>query len=671
LATGCEQPTWYEQNPGDKAEDASGLGQLFERIEVPGITDQLENDDATGSAVWTDVNGDGLPDLITSNYKYVEDVLQGELRLAINLGCFRFESTPVEITPHPSESPVIAPSATIASADFNDDGLQDFIIGGGDGFPMSFLLSKSYDDERGLLLEDFAYRMGIDNPGAYVHGQISIADVNRDGWLDVAVGAEQISLRLKFGRPLSRLYLYQPPVGVSGEGNPFTDGKFIDIGGSDILEVFGGVDPGTCDPDIDKAVSSVLFRDLDDDGDLDLLHASQADVNPIWTIGADPHDPCIPAHWRVGVFVYENLIADDGDFRFRKIVPGSGASRHDDDSVLPEEGRMIFSDEQRRYVAASDPAISSYIVQTSDVDNDGDLDVFSITPTEPHTFPTMDSLSGKFWRNEGAWLFPEAGGQHGMEFLNWTYNEWFSLFETEFNDSTPQMDLGCLATLQPGACEGVLPEDYNFYVGDLVAADWDNDGWEDLVLVDRRYLQYNWDVIRNAYIRNMEGMFEPMPTTWSGISENMIAGEAVDIDGDGLLDLYIAARNGGSGQVPGFTEGEPEDQNSDRIYWNAGEKGKSNHFWLRVRLRGLPERKLLGAKILAYDSTTGELLGRKDYFTVTSYKTSHDAMAHFGLGESKTVTLAITLPDGASYCSGALDAGQILEIDVTTLVACD
>lgn len=661
--TGCDEPTLYDQHPGDNTDDAAGRGQLFERIEVPGITDRaLPN----GSSAWLDVNRDGLLDLVTHS-------IGEELHLAVNRGCFQFESKPITIERVASEPQAPTPgSPALAVADFNDDGLPDLIVGtdgvgvfgSGNRDRMQLLIARSYDEERGFILEDFAIRMGVDNPGAYARSQMSIGDVDRDGWLDFAVGAEQIGQLTAVGRPLSRMYIYQP-----AESGVFIDGRFEDIGGTELLEDFGGVDPDNCNPAVDKAVSSVLLRDLDDDGDLDLIQGSQADIHPLYQ-GNGPEDPCSPGRWRVGVFVFENLVADEGTLRFRKVMPGSGVGRDDDDMVLPEEGSQVYDAEQRRYVSAQ-RSVSAYILQTSDVDNDGDLDVLMVTPTDPFFVAEMEGLSGKFWRNDGNWRFPSTTAEQGLECLQWNYGSWLELFDDEFSP-TIHLEVACGISMQPGACEELALEDYNMWAGDLLAADWDNDGWEDLVLVDRRELQDNWGTVRNAYIRNRgDGIFEPMPTTWSGLSENMIAGEAVDIDGDGLLDLYVMARNRGSGQTPPFNEGEPDDQENDRVYWNAGEKGTTDRYWVRVRLAGLPERKLLGANLVARDGDSGAILGRKEYTTVSGYKGTHDAFAHFGLGSTKNVDLEITLPDGGRVCAKAIEVGNVIELDVTSLDACD
>jgi hypothetical protein len=129
----------------------------------------------------------------------------------------------------------------------------------------------------------------------------------------------------------------------------------------------------------------------------------------------------------------------------------------------------------------------------------------------------------------------------------------------------------------------------------------------------------------------------------------MLGGEAVDLDGDGLLEFYEIARNSGSGQPPKqaafvVAPDTPPDADSDRVYWNTGRHGGAANHWLRVRLTGMPERKLLGSRIYAYDRATRRLLGRRDYTTTDSYKMTHEAWAHFGLGATRRVDVWVDPP---------------------------
>lgn len=645
-------PTQYEQPPGDNTRDAAGFGQLFERVHAPGLTDRSV---ATASAAFADANHDGLVDV------YLMNNGQG-FGLFLNKGCLGFEQHALTIHRLASEGQNFdSGGIVVALADFNDDGYPDFYLGTSGGNRSQLLLSQGAFD----VFEDYAFRLGVDNTGAYVHGQISIADVNQDGWLDIAVGAEQIANDTALGRPLSRVYIYRP-----ASGGEFTAGRFEDIGGTELIPDFGGVDLQRCDAEHDRAVSAIALRDLDDDGDLDLIQGSQSDMNPLRT--TDPGDACAPGTWRFGIFAWENLLQDTGEFRFRKIAPGTGNALDDTDAILPEEGRMVYNYALQRY----DPverAMSAYVVQTADVDNDDDLDVIAAVSTDPEWNAQSDWVGGKSWRNDGAWSFHAATEEQGLESLRWTYRRWIELFDAESESSAIAASF-CAASSQRSRCATMALEDHTFMTADLVAADWDNDGWQDLMYADRHEIDRNFDVLRDAFIRNDgDGTFTAMPTTWSGISENMIAGEAVDLDGDGRLDYFQMARNSGSGQLPVVQKyvvpDMPADQDNNRVFWNAGEHGAAGNHWIRVILTGLPQRKLLGARIMA-TAPDGNSLGRRDYVTTSSYKTTHEPYAHFGLGVHDAVSIRIVLPGGGTGCTNVPTVNRVLVVDVSSVPTC-
>lgn len=650
----CKPPTTYQQEPGDNTDDASGSNQLFERVHAPGLT---ERNARTAASAWWDVNADRRPDLLT----YGND---DGLRLALNRGCFEFSDAPVVIHVAPgAESGIARGGSTLAAADFNDDGLPEVVIGTSRKDRMQFLVSREFGPD-GLVFDDLAVQLGVTNNGAYVHGQMSIADVNGDGWLDIAVGSEQIGSEHVLGRPLSRMYIYHPA--ASGR---FSDGKFVDIANSTLMPGFGGVDREECDPARDKSISSLLLRDFDDDGDLDLIAAAQADINPSRT--PDGASRCSPGLWQLGVFAYRNLLVEKGAFRFEEIEPGKGEGRNDTDNVLPEVGQMRYDAVAKAYVPTR-MGIAAYVVHAADFDNDDDLDVIAVAPTNPALFATPESLAGKHWVNAGNWSFSDRTEAAGLASISWTYSQWAEFFDAEISPSR-MMSHFCPASPNFGRCSAVDASNLKIWAADLVSADWDNDGWRDFILLDRSELDGNWGFLRDVYFRNRgDGSFAPMPTTWSGVSENMIAGEVIDVDGDGWLDFYEAARNSGSGQLEslGLTQGERADQNNNRIYWNTSlSRGRVGH-WLRVSLEGMPQRQLIGAQIKVYDSRTNRFHARQDYFTVSSYKTAHEPFAHFGLGALASVRVEVKLPTGARVCLHNVEADRAIVIDVTRASAC-
>ena len=97
--------------------------------------------------------------------------------------------------------------------------------------------------------------------------------------------------------PHSRLYVFKP------KGAKFEDGTFEDIGGTDLVPDFGGF-YGI--PDKDRGGPGILLRDLDNDGDLDLVQGYHMDT---WG-RIDGEYPV--ALYDYGIFCWKNLLAETG-----------------------------------------------------------------------------------------------------------------------------------------------------------------------------------------------------------------------------------------------------------------------------------------------------------------------------------------------------------------------
>ena len=194
-------------------------------------------------------------------------------------------------------------------ADFNQDGFLDIFItrhrGGVNNQNIvgnSLYLSQGKFD----LFHDVSEKMGIQNKNAYNRAS-SIADVNGDGWLDIAVGADNIGNPDLAGKPESRLYLFQP------NGTNFEDGTFVDISNSPLAEGFGG--DFTCDYEKDKGGGpDIGLVDLDNDGDFDLVQSYHNDM-----LNTKPDNPCASAHFQFGVFVWKNLLKETGSFKLEQV----------------------------------------------------------------------------------------------------------------------------------------------------------------------------------------------------------------------------------------------------------------------------------------------------------------------------------------------------------------
>jgi hypothetical protein len=461
--------------------------------------------------------------------------------------------------------------------------------------------------------------------------------VDGDGWLDMAIAANAIgSGGLRSGRPLSRLYVYRPAAdGV------YEHGRFQDIGGTGQVPGFGGVDAERPDPSRDVNGMCCVLRDLDDDGDLDLLRAAHNDM-----LRGDPLDPVATGECAYGVFAWRNQLRDTGELRLDPIPPGPDS--------LAERGQARYNPDLRYYVHESS-ALAGETILTADTDNDGDLDVLVTGVTGPEVMVHSLWVSARFWENLGGFRFRERGEGVGLGALNWYVEQWYHFWGCVL----PEEGRGA-GGYQRGSTpkpkgERVPLADHQLYFGNSVFADVNNDGWVDLFQVTR--FQGRADVIgawrSNLFMNRGDGTFELVKTDVSGIDAMGLTAHTADLDSDGLLDIYLMERNR-----------KLEALALDIVYHNTGRQfGAQGNHWIRIRLTGLPQRQLLGAKLLAYDPIGRRLLGRRDY-TVDHMRGSHDPTAHFGLGTHETVNVLVVVPDGSPRVFASLPVDQDVALDV-------
>jgi hypothetical protein len=621
----CKAPTTPSGSPYDGSRP-----QLFVELAIPGLTDQPKN---TAGTAFVDLNHDGIVDVVLA---------QDDLNAFINDGCFYFEPHALAIDAPPAAAGVFN---VPTFADFNHDGFLDvYLPSVGRAAQARFLLSRGSWDQ----FKDFAVPMGVANPGAYARGEVTVADVDGDGYLDMTVGANQIGGgSMKDGRPLSRFYMYRP----SGDST-YEHGHFEDIGGSSLVPGFGGIDPTVCKPGVDKNGMGVAMRDLDDDGYLDLVQLAHNDMtrdDPGLTSITTPNDSCATGGNPFGIFVWQNQMGKAGQLGFRAIDPGPAS--------LAEHGLMQY-DPSRSYYTTISHAVGHEAVAFADVDNDGDLDVLTTGPNNPEWHVNSDPIMGRFFRNQGQLAFSIDTEAAGLSTLNDTLGQWQSFWGLP---RTPAIVAGvpfeplCTDTNKQPLCRGMALADTQLYPGMSVFADFDNDGWLDL-LVTVRSDRLAGKVHNLVYMNRGDGTFERVSTDDSGMDGLSLAAQAIDLDGDGLLDLFLMTRKSGPNS--------PEQPS--RVYMNTGHfrgrDARSNH-WLNISLTGLPSEQLLGAKIYAHD-TNGGLLGRQDYF-IDVFRGSHDPMVHFGLGQHTAVKLRIVLPDRSERTFAALPVDATVSLNVT------
>lgn len=609
------EPPLKKMPEGDAARDAAGRGQLFESIVVPGVTDIQEG--MNGVAI-VDLNKDGWLDIVAT-YSAPRGTGgrwgSGErLRVFINDSRFKFHQHAIKLLDSKVSPGSFGRGQVPNLVDFNGDGFLDLFVTrhaqmtGGQSNPNDQQLGN------GLYLSDGAWdtfrdvsaRMGIRNEKAY-NRQPSIGDVNQDGHLDIAVGCDNIGDAMG-GFPHSRLYVFDPP-----------NRTFRDIGGTNLVPDFGGFHH---DSTKDKAGPDIDLRDLDNDGDLDLIQSYHVDVR-------DLSLPFSPIEYRQGVFCWKNLLKETGKLQFEKIT-GNG---------LAVEAHLKL-DRTTKTTTPVGKAPGLPYISPADVDNDGLLDVLAVGPASPGWAPRTEYVSGRFWRNKGGFKFEEATQSAGLEALNWVYRDWCRFFEMP----VPQG--------RPGA--PIQPADRRPYFADAVFGDFDNDGRQDFVVLDR-HESPNLQTRAILFMGRGDGKFEPKPTTFSGLDGMGISGEAADLNNDGLLDLIFAADPDNSGVASGM------DRYESKVYWNTGLHGARQNRWLRLRFSGVKDADLIGARV---EVAAG---GAKQYRWIHSnhsYKSGGALEAHFGLGRATKAEVRVTLLNGRTITFPGIGADQYLDLNL-------
>src|SRR5262249_33255531 len=141
----------------------------------------------------------------------------------------------------------------------------------------------------------------------------------------------------------------------------------------------------------------------------------------------------------------------------------------------------------------------------------------------------------------GGFRFAEATRAAGLDALDLTYRQWYSFYNCPiapfFRNWRPQGTYNYES--QPGLPRRNPIDGHPYYAG-AIFADLDNDGWLDLVVLDRTASPI-LEARTALFMNRGDGTFEPKPTTFSGLDGSGICGEAADLNNDGLLDLVFVA----------------------------------------------------------------------------------------------------------------------------------
>lgn len=376
--------------------------------------------------------------------------------------------------------------------------------------------------------------------------------------------------------------------------------------------------------------TSAAWVDLNNNGCLDLvvLRYMEWNWNDIWCGSPTDRGYCHPKYFQpITMFVYRNN--------------GNG--------TFTEEAHKVGLDKPAKGLG----------IAIADYDRDGHQDIFVAN----------DSMAEFLFHNKGDGTFEEVGLLAGVaaDGNGHTFAGMGVDFADYDNDGWPDLIVGDLANqmyqLYRNNSDGTFT--YTSYMSGVAAVtllhsamglrfmDYDNDGWKDLIVaqghdLDNIHKDFPDLHYREAplLLRNVRGKkFVDVGNQSGEIFQAHWAGRGLaigDIDNDGRLDAVIS-ENGGAAHV-------------------LMNRTKTANHWIRFRLVGhKSNRDGLGA-VIRVETAQGS-----QWYTVTtasSYLSSSDVRAHFGLGgEVIAKTVEIRWPSGIVQTLKNVHGDRQIQVD--------
>lgn len=532
--------------------------------------------------------------------------------------------------------------AGVGIGDFNQDGLPDMF------FSSNMGKSRLYLNNGNFSFTDITDISGINTGGKWAAG-VSIVDINQDGLPDIY---------LCFGGPhnaekrANALY-------INNGNNTFTD-KAAE---------YGLADTG-------HSVQAVFF-DYDKDNDLDMY---------LLTNITDETGPNIirPKRNNSEMANTDRLYRNNGNNTFTNVSKEAGITKEgyglgiavadinedgwpdifasndylSNDLLYINNRDGTFTDIAGK--AFKHTSYSAMGNDIADINNDGRLDIMEVDMLPP------DNYRKKL-------MFGATNHDRYRA-------EIISGYDPQFMRNTLQLNLGPDENGNPtfseiGQFAGIDATDWSWAP---LFADFDNDGWQDLLvtngyprdITNRDFINYRAQELmqansmeslnkkRLAALQKLDGAFlhsfvfqnknnlafQDVSSAW-GLKESRYSSGAAyaDLDNDGDLDIVLV------------NTGAPAS-----VYKNNSELFNKNHF-LTVSLPGFPGNNAgYGTKIKLY---AGGHLSYQQFYPVRGYQSTVGSPVHFGLGaNTKADSIIVTWPDGKISRLNDIKADQHLKI---------
>lgn len=300
--------------------------------------------------------------------------------------------------------------------------------------------------------------------------------------------------------------------------------------------------------------------------------------------------------------------------------------------------------------SSGEPASGNYGSVWSDIDHDGDLDLYIAKCRQGVDDPEDPRRINTLWINDGENNFTESAVEHGLAsgWQSWT---------SELQDIDNDGDFDVFLTNHDHAAELFINDGNGFFtditetsgidlgITPIQAAfkDFDNDGWVDLLVTGSDF---------EFYRNNRDNTFTQVPGLFDG--RNMESFAVGDVNHDGYLDVY-----------GGYASIYTTPTNTDDALWINSASGFN---FLAVNLIGVESnRNAIGAKVEIFGEFGQQI---RELRSGESYGINHSATAHFGLGEFETVaSLVISWPSGAVDTYENLEANQFITVIENTCIS--
>ena len=500
-------------------------------------------------------------------------------------------------------------------------------------------------------------------------------DYDNDGWLDLFfVNGTRLQGFAKGQEPTARLYKNNRngtftditrPAGLAraGWGQSVCIGDYDNDGWDDLFISYFGKNAlfknngnGTFTETSDKAGvagdtkkptrwgSGSAFVDYDKDGDLDLFVANYIDLN-LKTAPLPETGPCL----------YKGVMVACGP-------PGLEGGKN---ILYQNNGNGTFTDASEKTGILKTTGTYGLGVLVADFDNDTWPDIYVANDSAPATlyhnlkdgtFNDIAAEAGAAYSGDGK---PQAG--MGVAAGDFNGDGWLDIFKTNFSGDTSTLYKNV------GVQNGSLTfDDVTFTAGIGINsrwlgwgcgfADFDNDGWLDIFLVnghvypevEKLTTEAGYPQRKVLYRNLRDGNFADVTTQVGGALIEPTASRGCafgDYDNDGDLDVVINPVN----DVPALLKVETKTQNN----------------WLAVRTIGVKSNRTgIGARVtVKYDSEGQERTIFDETRSGGSYYSQNDLRLHFGLGSAKQAkTVEVRWPSGAINKLANVASNQVIVI---------